>query len=193
MSKKKEASKAIKRGSCIVYPTETVYGIGANALNENAVKNVFNAKDRDPSKPVSMAVPEVEVAERFISVSDYEVSFMKEFLPGPVTVVCEKKSSVPDVLTSGSDMVGIRIPDHQYTLDLLSHTGPITASSANISGTGSVKDVSNLSDDFLENISVVIDDGKLEGGTGSTVVNVSEKKIHRWGAIGQKVESWLQS
>lgn len=184
------AADAISNGELIVYPTETVYGLGADALDADAVEGVFAAKDRDRSKPVSMAVPDIETAAEYTTLTDRERAFMTEFLPGPVTVVVEAKPAVPDGLTAGRDRVGIRIPDHDVALELLTHTGPITATSANVSGTGSVRDPENLGARIRERAAVVIDTGTAPGG-GSTVVDVSAGEIHRRGKQADDIAEWL--
>ena len=188
-----EAKNTINKGECIVYPTETVYGLGVDALDPMSIKRAYEAKNRDYSKPMSMAVPDIDTVKKHIYITEKEKEFMSEFLPGPVTVICNKKDHVPDVLTSETDKVGIRIPNYKYTLQLLNKTGPITSTSANISGSGSVVNVANLSDEFIENIETIVDDGILSGGTGSTVVDVSESKIHRQGAISKEVSEWLDN
>lgn len=192
MNDYQKAQNTIENGGCIVYPTETVYGIGADALDSTSVKKAYKAKKRDKSKPMSMAVPDVRTAKRYVDMSLIERTFIENFLPGPVTVLCKKKDIVPDVLTAGKDKVGIRIPDYDETLELLEYTGPITSTSANISGTASVTSVSDLSDEFLESVDYIFDDGELDGGTGSTVVDVEENKIHREGAVGEEVATWLE-
>ena len=185
------ASRAIEQGELVVYPTETVYGLAADALDAEAVERVFEAKGRDRSKPVSMAVPDVESAAASTTLSGCERAFMREFLPGPVTVVVERGPEVPDVLTAGRDRVGVRIPDHEVALDLAAAAStPVTATSANVSGTGSVRQVTNLGEQIRDAVAVVIDDGEAPGG-GSTVVDVEDGEIHRRGALADEIDEWL--
>ncbi|WP_436902656.1 L-threonylcarbamoyladenylate synthase [Halovenus halobia] len=186
------AARAISDGKLVVYPTETVYGLGADALDADAVEGVFDAKDRDRSKPVSMAVPDIETAAEYTILADRERAFIAEFLPGPVTVVVEAGPQVPDVLTAGRDRVGIRIPDHDAALKLLDHTGPITATSANVSGTGSVRDPDALAARIRQRAAVILDTGTAPGG-GSTVVDVSADTIHRRGKEADAVADWLSA
>jgi L-threonylcarbamoyladenylate synthase len=186
------AARAISDGNLVIYPTETVYGLGADALDARAVERVFEAKNRDRSKPVSMAVPDIETAGEYTTRTDCEREFMREFLPGPVTVVVEADPEVPDVLTAGRDRVGIRIPDHDVALELLGHTGPITATSANVSSTGSVRTPAELGARIRDHVAVVLDDGTTPGG-GSTVVDVTANELHRRGHEADAVAEWLSA
>jgi len=184
------AADALTAGDLVVYPTETVYGLGADALDAEAVERVFETKGRDRSKPVSLAVPDAEAALEYTHSTARERRFMHEFLPGPVTVVVERGEAVPDVLTAGSDRVGVRVPDHDRALALLERFAPITATSANVSGTGSVREPTELSDEIREAAAVLVDGGRTPGG-GSTVVDVEAGEIHRRGALADEVEDWL--
>jgi L-threonylcarbamoyladenylate synthase len=184
------AAEAIRRGDLVVYPTETVYGIGADALDPEAVARVFDAKGRSRDDPVSMATHSVEAARSYTAPTDREGRFMEAFLPGPVTVVVERREAVPDVLTAGRDRVGVRVPDHEVALALLEATGPVTATSANVSGRQSARSVADLDDAIREAAAVVLDGGETPGG-GSTVVDVSAGEIHRRGSLAAEIEAWL--
>lgn len=186
-----EAAAAIADGELVVYPTETVYGLAADATNPAAVERVFDAKGRDRDEPISMAVPSVPAALEHVRASDRERRFMATFLPGPVTVLCRRRSSVPDVLTSGEDRVGVRVPDHQLALRLCERAArPITATSANVSGNPSARRVAELDESVREAARVVLDGGETDG-TESTVVDVSTDAIHRRGARAADIEHWL--
>ncbi|PSP57070.1 threonylcarbamoyl-AMP synthase [Halobacteriales archaeon QH_7_66_36] len=186
------AGEAARAGDLIVYPTETVYGLGADALDPDAVASVFDAKRRDRSKPVSMAVDSVETAADVTRPADRERAFMREFLPGPVTVVVERGSEIPDVLTGGRDRVGVRVPDHEDALALLDRTPPLTATSANVSGRESARTVAGLDPEIREAAAVVVEAGETAGGRGSTVVDVATETIHRRGPLADDIEAWLQ-
>ncbi|GGL47633.1 L-threonylcarbamoyladenylate synthase [Halocalculus aciditolerans] len=188
-----DAAAAIERGELVVYPTETVYGLGADALDPDAIERAYAAKGRDRAKPMSLGVPDVDAALDYVRVGEREEAFMREFLPGPVTVVCEKRDIVPDSLVGGRDRVGIRVPDHDLALDLLEAADtPVTATSANRSGRPSVRHPDDLDPDFREDVAIVLDGGETDG-VESTVVDVAEGVIHREGANADAIVDWLAS
>lgn len=184
------AAAAIRDGKLVVYPTETVYGLGGDALDPSAITRVFEAKQRSRSNPLSLAVPDQSAAREYLRASEKTRDFMNEFLPGPVTVVGERASSIPDVLTAGRDRVGIRIPDHDMALALLDRVAPITATSANISGHNSIREPTALSEQVRDQVAVILDGGET-GGTASTVVDPDRAVIHRRGAHVTEIEAWL--
>ena len=183
------AVAAIRRGDLVVYPTETVYGLGADALDSEAIERVFEAKGRSRDKPLSMGLPDVAVASDYTDPTDRELAFCERFLPGPVTVLLERNDRVPDALVAGRDRVGIRVPDHDIARDLARRTGPITATSANRSGDPSARRIEDV-DPAIRERAVVIDGGETPG-TESTVVDVSTGEIVRRGALADDIESWL--
>ncbi|THE65478.1 threonylcarbamoyl-AMP synthase [Salinadaptatus halalkaliphilus] len=186
------AVEAIRAGELVVYPTETVYGLGADALDPAAVEHVFECKGRDRSKPVSLAVPTFETALEagYVRATDRERAFAEEFLPGPVTVLCERRDPVPDVLTAGRDRVGVRVPDCEPALALLERLErPITATSANVSGEPSACRVEEIGHRVRDE-ATVIDAGETPG-TESTVVDVADGTIHRRGAQAGAIDAWL--
>jgi L-threonylcarbamoyladenylate synthase len=184
------AADAIERGELVVYPTETVYGLAADALDPAAVDHVFAAKGRDRDDPISLAVPTSEAATDYVDPTDRERAFMEAFLPGPVTVVVEKRSVVPDTLTAGRERVGVRVPDHDLAQTLLEGVAPLTATSANVSGRPSATTVDAVDPEIREAAAVVLDGGET-GGIGSTVVDVEHGEIHREGAQAEAVAEWL--
>ncbi|MDS0476217.1 L-threonylcarbamoyladenylate synthase [Natrinema sp. 1APR25-10V2] len=193
MSEFDRAAEAIEAGELVVYPTETVYGLAADALDPAAVERVFEVKGRDRSKPISFAVPSVPSALQHVRATERERQFMATFLPGPVTVLCRRRESVPDELTAGRDRVGVRVPDHEVALRLCERAGtPITSTSANVSGRESARRPADLDSEIREAAAVVLDDGETEGGTESTVVDVSSETIHRRGAMADEIEAWLE-
>jgi L-threonylcarbamoyladenylate synthase len=183
------AVAAIRRGDLVVYPTETVYGLAADALDTEAIERVFEAKGRSRDKPLSMALPDVAVASDYTDPTDHEMAFCERFLPGPITVLLERNDRVPDALVAGKDRVGIRVPDHDIARDLARRTGPITATSANRSGAPSARRIEDI-DPAIREQAVVVDGGETPG-TESTVVDVSAGEIVRRGALADDIEAWL--
>lgn len=184
------AAAAVAGGELVVYPTETVYGLGGDACDGAVVESVFALKGRDRDNPLSVGFHDVDAALGYTSPTDREVAFMREFLPGPVTVIVERTDLLPAVLTGGRDRVGVRIPAHDVALALLERTGPLTATSANRSGAGSVRHPDDLDDAIRAGVAVVIDDGEAPG-TESTVVDPGTDEIHRRGALADEIEAWL--
>jgi L-threonylcarbamoyladenylate synthase len=187
-----DAAAAVRAGHAVVYPTETVYGLGADATDPDAVERVFDLKGRSREKPLSLGVPSVDAALDYTRPTGREERFMRRFLPGPVTVVVERRPSLPEALTAGRDRVGVRVPDHETALELLERTPPLTATSANRSGAPSVTRVGDLDDRIRDGAAVVVD-GDETPGTESTVVDPGEGVIHRRGAMADDIEAWLQT
>jgi len=184
------AAAAVADGEPIVYPTETVYGLGADALDPDAVAAVFELKGRRRENPLSLGVAGVDEALSYTRPTDRAEAFMRAFLPGPITVVVERDDAVPDALTAGRERVGVRVPDHPLALALADRTGPVTATSANRSGAGSVRRTEALDDRIREGVAAVVDDGETPG-TESTVVDPVSGEIHRRGSGADEVAAWL--
>jgi len=159
----------IKTGGTVVYPTETVYGLGANALSEEAVRTVYKIKQRDVSRPISLAVSSFEMLQSVAHIDSRSLEILIELLPGPVTVLLRRKDRVPDILTAASDIVGVRFPDNKIATRIIEETGPITSTSANISGKNppiSVEEVEIKAD-------IIINGGKCKYGMPSTIVDMT--------------------
>jgi len=187
-----DAATAVRTGHAVVYPTETVYGLGADATDPDAVEHVFDLKGRSRENPLSLAIPSVDAALDYTRPTDVAEQFMRRFLPGPVTVVVARRPALPDALTAGRDRVGVRVPAHETALDLLDRTPPLTATSANRSGSSSVTRVAALDDRLREGVAAVVDGG-VTPGTESTVVDPAEGVIHRRGAMADDIEAWLET
>jgi L-threonylcarbamoyladenylate synthase len=188
------AADGIRDGRAVVYPTETVYGLGADATDPDAIGRVFEAKQRSREKPLSMGVPDVDAALSYTAPTPAEVRFMREFLPGPVTVVIERTAAIPDELVAGRGRVGVRIPDHEVALELFRRVAPtpVTATSANRSGRPSVTHPDQLDPDLRSAVAAVVDAGETPG-TESTVVDPGRGEIIRRGARADDVEAWLSA
>ncbi|MEZ3142645.1 L-threonylcarbamoyladenylate synthase [Halobaculum sp. MBLA0143] len=191
MSQIDAAAAAVRDGDAVVYPTETVYGLGADATDPEAVRRVFELKGRDRSKPLSAAFPDVETALAAVEAGERARALMEAFLPGPVTVVVRRGPSFPDVLTAGSDRVGVRVPANDAARELAARAGrPVTATSANRSGTGSVRDPAELAPELRDAVAVVADEGPTPGGE-STVVDPERREVLRAGADADEIRAWL--
>ena len=189
-TKLKEPAEIIKNGGIVVFPTETVYGIGANALNEQAVKKLYEIKQRPIDKPISLLVSSIDMVEKVAKdITKLEYGLIQEFFPGPLTIILKKRDIVPDIVTAVGDTVGIRMPANEIALKLIEYAGvPIAAPSANISGNPSGIELSNIINEFGENVDYYVDGGKSEIGFASTIVQVVDGVPHilRQGSISKE-------
>ena len=183
-----EIMLALKAGELVVFPTDTLYGIGADPFNENSVKKVYMAKNRPFDMPLSIAVSNEKMMESVAVLNDNARKLIRKFLPGPLTVMLTKKPSLPDILTSGSNQIGIRIPDHPFALRLIDRFGPITATSANLHSRPDPIDISIPTKDLKGMVKLCVDCGKTKYAVPSTIVDVSdgEVEIIRKGVISQE-------
>ena len=172
--KLKEIAKEIKNGKIVIFPTETVYGIGTNGLDESAVKKLYLVKKRSFNKPISLLVNNINMLEAVTkNITKLEYALIEKFLPGPLTIILPKKEIVPDIVTANSDTVGIRIPENKIALKLIEYAGiPIATPSANISGKPSGTNIQDIMKDFDKSIDYFIDDGPSKIGKASTIVKV---------------------
>jgi L-threonylcarbamoyladenylate synthase len=173
----RSAIAIIKRGGTIVYPTETVYGLGADALSEDAIRKVYSLKKRDCSRPISIAVSSFEMLHSVAYVDSKSLPLIMELLPGPVTVLLKKKEIVPNVLTASSEVVGVRFPDNDIATRVINETGPITSTSANVSG----KAPPTRMEEVEIQADIIINGSKCKYSMPSTVVSIST-------ASGEKAE-----
>ena len=173
-------AEILKQGGVVIFPTETVYGIGANALNEDAVKKIYEAKRRPNDKPISLLVSNMNMIEMVSKdITELEYKLMKTFFPGPFTIILKKKDIVPDIVTCGGDTVGIRMPDLEITRKLIDFAGiPLATPSANISGKPSGTNLETIMTDFKDSVDFYIDGGESKLGVASTVVRVIDGIPH---------------
>ena len=172
--KLKEVANIIKDGGIVIFPTETVYGIGVNGLNETAIKKLYEVKQRPINKPISLLVNSIEMIEKVAKdITEIEYDLIKKFLPGPLTIVLKKKDIVPDIVTAGFDTVGIRMPENEIAQKLVEYAGvPISTPSANISGKPSGTNLKEIMKDFNNKVDYFIDGGVSKIGVASTIVQV---------------------
>jgi len=173
--KLKYAADVIKEGGLVAFPTETVYGLGANALNEAAVHNIFKAKARPADNPLIVHVAKKEDVERLVKEIPTAVPRLIEaFWPGPLTLVMNKSDIVPKSVTAGLDTVAVRMPSHPVALELIRASGlPIAAPSANTSGRPSPTCAQHVSEDLRGKVDVIIDGGNTDVGLESTVLDAT--------------------
>ena len=183
-----EAVDALRRGDVIVFPTETLYGLGADALNGEAVEKVFQLKGRDPRNPISVLVADPEMLNALIAeVPPVAQKLMECFWPGPLTLVLPARRGIPKPLRNASDGVGVRISSHPIATQLVKALGrPLTATSANPSGKKPARALHEARSYFAGKIEVFLDGGTLTSKSGSTVVDVTGDTIKfiREGEIG---------
>lgn len=187
LEKLKKPAEMIKEGKIVIFPTETVYGIGTNGLKSDSIKKIYEIKKRDFNKPISLLVNSIEMIETVAEdISDLEYALINRFCPGPFTIILKKKKEVPDILTANGDTVGIRMPDSLIARTLIDYSGvPIATPSANISGKPSGTSVDNIMKDFKDSVDCIIDSGESKLGIASTIVKVENEKpiILREGSI----------
>lgn len=184
MEQVEEAKNVVKENDVIVYPTETAYGIGGNALNEEVIDRVYEAKQRPRSKGLTVIVNSLEQAEKYAELNEAEKALIKEFMPGPLTLVAEKKDEIPDSL---NDSFVFRISSSPIAREL-SEDKPLIATSANISGESTSYSVEDISDELLNKVDFVLDKGRLPKGPTSTIAEIRDGQvfIHREGPISQE-------
>ena len=179
-TKLKEVARTIRQGGIAVFPTETVYGIGTNGLKENSVKRLYEVKQRPLNKPISLLVNGINMINEIAQeITDLEKALIKEFFPGPLTIILKKKDTVPNIVTANSNMVGVRMPSNEIALKLIEYAGvPIATPSANISGKPSGTNMEDIMKDFEEKVDYFIDDGPSKIGISSTIVQVIDGVPH---------------
>lgn len=170
-----EATTALRNGGLVAFPTETVYGLGANALDVSAVRRIFAAKGRPADNPLIVHVPDVQSILPLVTTVPPELPVLAEhFWPGPLTVVLHRSPVVPDVTTGGLDSVAIRLPNHPVAQALLHRVGlPLAAPSANRSGRPSPTRASHVVADLNGHVAIVLDGGPTRVGVESTVLDLT--------------------
>lgn len=183
----KQAVDALEKGGVIAYPTETLYGLGADITSPKAVKKVFSLKNRDSSKPLLMAVSDFAMLKKYCEISSEDEGLLKQIWPGPVSVLLPRKKNVPDILVAGGDLVGVRFPDHKIAQAVISGFGrPIVSTSANKSGENPPASTNqvNLPVDFLV-------PGICKYKKPSTLIDLHKKQVLREGVSHEEVADFL--
>jgi tRNA threonylcarbamoyl adenosine modification protein (Sua5/YciO/YrdC/YwlC family) len=181
------ATRALQQGELVVVPTDTVYGIAADAFDGEAVADLLGAKGRGRSMPPPVLVSAATTIDALSTgLPDYARALIEEFWPGPLTLVCRAQPSLRWDLGDTRGTVAVRMPDHEIALAVLERTGPLAVSSANLTGHPAALDAEAAEEMLGDEVSVIVDAGPASGGEASTIVDVTgdQGRILRRGAIG---------
>lgn len=180
------AAAFLQAGELVAIPTETVYGLAANALDPAAVAKIYAAKNRPSFNPLILHLANTNQISDYAETDEMSLKLAQHFMPGPLTLLLPKKSNVPDITTAGSNKVAIRVPDQPLTLSLLSKLAfPLAAPSANPSGYISPTNAHHVMDGLHGKIPYILDGGSTKVGLESTICEVADNKIilHRAGSV----------
>jgi L-threonylcarbamoyladenylate synthase len=182
-----EIATLLRRGGIIAYPTETIYGLGVDAFNRDAVDRLFRMKSRPPGKPLSILVKDIPMLDRVVSrISPLARRIMEGYWPGGVTIILPASERIPPALTGGTVGIGVRISRHPFVRRLFDFfDSPLTSTSANISGGRSLMEPEDILRTFGSQIDLVVEMSEFMDGVSSTVIDATgtEPKIVRKGAI----------
>lgn len=178
--------EAVLRSEClVVFPTDTIYGLGGLAWSKPVIQKIYQTKGRDENKPVAVLIGSYEQFDQVsASVNGKVHKLVERFFPGALTVIVPRHPSLPESL-SPRPTIGVRMPDHPLAQEILRRCGPLAVTSANISGQDNPKNMSEILDQLTNGVNLYVDGGPVQGGIASTVVDCtgSEIKIVREGAI----------
>ncbi len=185
---------AIRNGGLVAFPTETVYGLGADPFNPGAVKRLFKVKGRPRKKPLTAHISGPDMIEE-VAIDIPEVGYLlaERFWPGPLTMVMRKGRGIPQEVTAGRDTIGVRMPDHPVALALIEKVGrALVAPSANLSGHPSPTKGKEVIEIFDGKVDVILDAGKTEIGKDSTVVDITTRPMRVYRQGGLPIEDIMQ-
>ncbi|MDO5851869.1 MAG: L-threonylcarbamoyladenylate synthase [Methanobacteriaceae archaeon] len=189
---KQHVINQLQEGKIVVYPTDTIYGIGANIFNLNAVKKVYNIKQRPFNKPLSITVNNIDQLESITKIDTKTKSIVKKLLPGPYTLILKKTDKIHPLLTSNTNKVGIRMPDNRIALELAEEF-PITSTSANITGQITGRTIHEIKKQLKDNVDIYLDMDLISNKTPSTIIDLTgnSPKILRKGEIKHELKNIL--
>lgn len=167
-----EAIKVLANGGVVLYPTDTVYGLGANIFDNRAVKRVFDIKERSYVKPLSILVSDVRAIDVVAKVSLSQKEIINSYLPGPYTFILNKRKAVPRLVTGGLSNVGVRVPDCKLACNL-ANIFPITTTSANLSDDEMLSRPDEILNQLNQEVDLVIDVGELKSNKASSIIDLS--------------------
>jgi L-threonylcarbamoyladenylate synthase len=173
----KEAAGVIKQGGVIVFPTRCLYGLGADAMNPNAVLRVIDIKQRPADNPILVLIHSKKQLKMLVEKIPPDAdAIMEAFWPGRVTLVFDARGKLPGLLTAQTGKIGVRLPGHPVAAAMLRQVkGPVTGTSANLSGRPGCNRLSDMGPQITGQVDLVLDAGTLQGGVGSTVVDITEE------------------
>jgi len=186
-----DTAKILKSGGAVIYPTDTLYGLGVNALNENAVIKIQKIKRQDRNKPISVVVKDMKMAKKIACIDSKVEKILEKVWPGSITVVLRKKDIVPYALTGGEETIAIRISDNRFISTLMKKIDfPITTTSANISGEKNLLESAEIIKKFKNStpyLDLFVDAGDIKDPTASTIIDLTTTipKIIRMGIVGK--------
>lgn len=171
--------EVINDGGLVISPTDTIYGIMADALNEDAIRRVYDVKKRGYNKPLIVLMDSFEMVEQYTDeLSEMEKKLMNKFWPGLVTFILKKNDKISDLITAGSDTVGIRIPDNKDLLEIIRKLKrPVVSTSANITETPVITCIEMLEADIVRNVDYIEDGGLIENES-STIIKINEMDLN---------------
>ncbi|MBN1689538.1 MAG: threonylcarbamoyl-AMP synthase [Dehalococcoidia bacterium] len=188
-SQVKQAALILREGGIVAYPTDTVYGLGADIYNDLAVKKLFTAKDRPMGLPLPVLIDNIDKLEELVSgQTAFTRSLIKRFWPGGLTIIFNKAPHVQSLVLAGSDKIGVRMPDHPVALLLISELGrPIAGTSANLHSGEITLTAGEVSGQIGSRVDYIIDAGRCPGGRESTIVDATAEtpRIVRYGAVAE--------
>ncbi|MBQ3511183.1 MAG: threonylcarbamoyl-AMP synthase [Bacilli bacterium] len=187
--------EVIDNGGLVITPTDTIYGIMADALNEDAIKKVYDVKKRGYNKPLIVLMDSFEMVEQYTEeLSEMEKKLMDKFWPGLVTFILKKNDKISDLITSGNDTVGVRIPDNKDLLEIIRRLKrPVVSTSANITETPVITCIEMLEADIVSNVDYIEDGGLIENES-STIIKMLETDmlVLREGKISNEIKKYYE-
>ena len=168
----------IKKGGIVIFPTDTVYGIACDAFNEEAIKKLFKLKERNDNKPICVLTSSIEKINKVAYLKDKEKELINKYMPGAVTIICDKKENVSDILTSNLATIGVRIPNDKIALKILENVeNPLATTSANISGKKAGIEINDFYNEFKNKVDIIINGGETNLKLSSTIIRLKNENI----------------
>ncbi len=189
-------ASVLNAGGVIVYPTETLYGIGGLVSSEKAVERIYEIKGRPYGKPIPLLVRDMDMLERVAEINDCALSLSRKFWPGPLTLVLKEKGRLPALITADTGKVGVRVSSNDFVKHLFNYIdSPLCSTSANISGEENLLSVDYIYSTFKDKVDLILDSGNIPPSKGSTIIDttVSPLELIREGDVtARELEEFLQ-